>query len=127
MSDLLDHRCGSLDCHGQTARNLRIYGHEGLRLLAIDRPSSTNNTTAAGYDETYQSLVSLEPKVMTAVMGSGGAIPERLTFVRKARGTEAHKANKIWTIGDESDRCITSWLAGATDVAACKQALATTF
>ena len=26
------HRCGSLDCHGQTGRNLRIWGCEGMRL-----------------------------------------------------------------------------------------------
>ena len=34
LGDYLDHRCGSLDCHGQPGRNLRIWGCEGMRLDA---------------------------------------------------------------------------------------------
>ena len=89
VSDVLDHRCGTLDCHGVTYRNLRIYGREGLRGASTDRPSSGPiPTTVAEYDLTFQSLVSLEPEIMTDVVHDGGAHPERLTFVRKARGSD---------------------------------------
>ncbi|MGH7330597.1 MAG: hypothetical protein ACREJX_19785, partial [Polyangiaceae bacterium] len=36
-SALLDVRCGSTDCHGNVARNLRLYGSAGLRLSSSDR------------------------------------------------------------------------------------------
>lgn len=124
VSDLLDHRCGTLDCHGQTSRNLRIYGHEGLRLDATARPSSQPNTTSAEYDATFASLVGLEPEIMTSVVEAGGAHPERLTFIRKARGTEDHKGLQLWTEGDSADVCVTSWLANKTDTASCTSALA---
>jgi hypothetical protein len=124
VSDLLDHRCGTLDCHGVTYRNLRIYGREGLRFAADARPSSMPNTTKEEYDATYQSLVSLEPEIMSAVVNDHGASPERLTFVRKARGTEEHKGLALWQEGDPADVCVTSWLAGHTDAAICAQARA---
>lgn len=124
VSDLLDHRCGTLDCHGSTARNLRIYGHEGLRLDASSRPSSKPDTTVAEYDATFASVVGLEPEILAQVVREGGANPERLTFVRKARGTEAHKGLSIWAEGDPEDVCVTSWLAGKTDTATCQAALA---
>ena len=31
VSEVLERRCGTLDCHGQPARPLRIYGNTGLR------------------------------------------------------------------------------------------------
>jgi hypothetical protein len=125
VSDLLDHRCGTLDCHGVTYRNLRIYGREGLRFAADARPSSQEmSTTVAEYDATFASLVALEPETMSLVVTEGGAHPERLTFLRKARGTEDHKGLALWPEGDPQDICVTSWLAGHTDSAICKQALA---
>ena len=120
VADLLDHRCGTLDCHGTTARNLRVYGSEGLRLDPNAKPSSQPSTTVAEYDEDFASVVGLEPEVMSDVVKSGGADPERLTFYRKARGLEAHKAGTIVQAGDAQDTCIRSWLAGHTDASACK-------
>ena len=119
----LDRRCGTLDCHGSDFRNLRIFGCEGLRLDPSDMPrcraQGGKNTTPAELDATYRSLVGLEPAVMSAVIQGKGAHPELLTFVRKARGTEAHKGGTLITPGDSQDTCITSWLAGQTDTAAC--------
>ena len=124
VSDVLDHRCGTLDCHGVTYRNLRVYGREGLRLAPGDRPSSKpGTTTVAEYDATFASLVALEPEIMSQVIAEGGAAPERLTFVRKARGTEDHKGLGIWSEGGLEDCCITSWLAGKLDAATCTAAL----
>jgi hypothetical protein len=127
VADLLGRRCGTLDCHGTTARNLRLYGHEGLRLDPASRPSSKPNTTSAEYDEDFLSVVGLEPELMSGVVASGGAAPERLSLVRKARGTEHHKGGTIWNAGDVRDVCLTSWLAGKTDVASCQQAVANPF
>lgn len=125
VSDLLDHRCGTLDCHGVTYRNLRVYGREGLRFAPDARPSSKQqSTTTAEYDATFASLVALEPEIMSLVVSEGGAHPERLTFLRKARGTEDHKGLALWPEGDPQDLCVTSWLAGHTDVAMCQTALA---
>ena len=127
---LLDHRCGSLDCHGQRTRNLQIFGCEGLRLGDASpgcRISSGTDTTIEELQATYRSLVALEPVVMTTVVSGHGANPELLTFVRKARGTEAHKGGTLITPGDDQDQCITLWLANADADAgaeACARALA---
>jgi hypothetical protein len=128
VGDYLDHRCGSLDCHGQVDRNLRIWGCEGMRLDPQSLPSCSPKPVGGGFttpDEhlaTYRSLVGLEPTVMSAVVEGHGAHPELLTFVRKARGLEAHKGGALITPGDDQDVCITSWLAGQTDLNACSNA-----
>jgi hypothetical protein len=127
VGDYLEHRCGSLDCHGQMSRNLRIWGCEGMRLdphaLPICGPLGGGVTTAAEHQATYRSLVGLEPTVMSAVVEGHGAHPELLTFVRKARGLEAHKGGTLITPGDDQDVCITSWLAGNTNADACNAAI----
>ncbi len=137
VAKFLNHRCGTLDCHGQTGRNLRIWGCEGMRLNPNDIPQcsrslvgvlpngqvvSGKDTTPAEDQATYRSLVGLEPAVMTAVVQGGGAHPELLTFVRKARGIETHKGGALVTPGDFQDNCITSWLQGHTDATACGNA-----
>jgi hypothetical protein len=67
------------------------------------------------------SIVGLEPEAMSRV--AAGADPALLTMVRKARGTEAHKAGRIWAAGDDSDVCLTSWLTGTPRPDACSNAL----
>jgi hypothetical protein len=124
VGDYLDHRCGTLDCHGSTTRNLQIWGCEGMRLASTDIPQCSRAlggkaTTPAEYEATYRSLVGLEPTVMSEVVSGHGQDPELLTFVRKARGLEAHKGGVLITPGDPQDVCITSWLAGSTNMTAC--------
>ena len=60
LGAFLVHRCGSLDCHGEVGRNLRIYGKDGLRL---DPHGLTNGspTSADEYEADYRSVVALEP------------------------------------------------------------------
>jgi hypothetical protein len=128
VGDYLDHRCGTLDCHGQMSRNLRIWGCNGMRLdmfdiSSCDRSVGGSPTTPAEHQASYRSLVGLEPAAMSAVVAGGGAQPNLLTFVRKARGLEAHKGGQLIVPGDDQDRCIVSWLAGATDTGACGTAL----
>lgn len=121
VADLLVKRCGTLDCHGTAYRNLRIYGSQGMRLSPGDRPLSKGTTTAAEYEADFQSVVGLEPEILTTVV-KDGVSPDHLTFVRKARGTEHHKGGSLMQEGDAQDRCITSWLAGSTDVVGCQNA-----
>jgi hypothetical protein len=103
VADLLVHRCGSLDCHGKVERNLRLYGFSGLRLSPTDRPnvSTKTTTTAEEYDADYLSVVGLEPELLSQVVQQNGANPERLTLLRKALGTEAHKGEVLFTEGDD--------------------------
>ena len=130
VAGYLDHRCGSLDCHGSARRNLVIYGCEGLRLGDADLPGCRRmggtDSTEAEIDATFRSVVGLEPALMTAVINGKGEHPELLTIVRKARGQESHKGGSLIVAGDSQDICIASWLAGATDVNACTQAVTST-
>jgi hypothetical protein len=128
VGDYLDHRCGTLDCHGQTGRNLQIWGCEGMRLDKHDisvcsRVSGGSATTPNEHAATYRSLVGLEPAVMSEVVDGHAEHPELLTFIRKARGWEAHKGGALVIPGDDQDRCMTSWLAGETDTVACANAI----
>jgi hypothetical protein len=127
VGSYLAHRCGTLDCHGQTGRNLRVWGCDGMRLDPFDVPSCDrltggSPTTAGEHQATYRSLVGLEPSVMSAVVSGGGQHPELLTFIRKIRGTEAHKGGQLVTPGDDQDQCLSSWLASSTDDVACANA-----
>jgi hypothetical protein len=110
--------CGTLDCHGQISRNLRLFGLHGLRLRPTDNPLD-GTTTREEYDASYWSIVGLEPEVISRVVLENGARPERLTMVRKARGIEKHKGGQIMSEGDALDRCIVGWLGGADSLADC--------
>jgi hypothetical protein len=122
VSTWIEHRCGSLDCHGSRYRNFRIWGTDGMRLAIGDVPGGAP-TTSDERESTYQSLVVLEPALMRDVLSDKGVRPERLTLVRKARGLEKHEGGTIMNEGDPRDRCVTTWLAGATDSVACSTAL----
>jgi len=103
----------------------------GTYLFPGCRNSGGTNTTEAELDATYRSLVSLEPTVMSEVVQAAAANPpvlepQLLTFIRKARGWDAHKGGMIWSPGDPSDDCATSWLAGMTNATDCAAALANT-
>jgi hypothetical protein len=129
VANYLGHRCGTIDCHGNEHRNLRIYSCNGLRAVATDvaecsRRRGGRTTTEQEHVLTYRSLVGLEPSAMTEVVAGGGADPDLLTFYRKARGIENHAGNQLIVPGDDQDVCVTSWLAGRTNLTACNNALA---
>jgi hypothetical protein len=123
VADMLIQACGTLDCHGTVARNLRLYGDTGLRYSPLDVPSTLYPTTTDERAQDYDSVVGLEPEIMSQVVESGGSDPERLTFVRKARGTESHKGGAVIAVGDARDVCITTWLEGHARASACTAAL----
>jgi hypothetical protein len=122
-SHVLHRRCGSLDCHGQPQRNLRLYGQYGLRLSTLDVPGG-DPTTTAEHDENYRSLLALEPELLSDVVRDGGRDADRLTLVRKGRGSEEHKGGSAAPEGSASDRCLLSWLAGVLDTVSCEQGAA---
>ena len=134
VADYLGHRCGDLDCHGDPQRNFIIYSCDGLRLPASDGGvqllpgclTKRTFTTASEYAATYRSLVGLEPLVIANVFANQGANADDLTMIRKARGEEAHKGGALITPGDAQDICLVSWLASATNTAACAAAVSTT-
>jgi hypothetical protein len=130
VADYLGVRCGSLDCHGQPGRNMRVWNCLGMRLNPNDisfcgGPTVPREpfTTPDEYEATYRSIVGLEPTVMSTVVAGHGEHPELLTMVRKARGLEAHKGGVLITPGDAQDVCITSWLAGNVNNMECISAL----
>lgn len=121
---LLVRRCGTLDCHGSKYRNFRVYGYGGRRLDAGagDTPETPQTVTADEATATYEGLLALEPEIMRDVIAAKGVGADRLTALRKARGDEDHKGEKLWSTGDDGDVCFTSWLARATDAAKCDAA-----
>jgi hypothetical protein len=157
LNAYLVERCGTIDCHGSPARNFRIWGCNGMRLAPGQAPTCVPNdagggfTTLPEYQETYRSLVGLEPQVMSTVFTGcngaqspeGGAAypppatchPELLTMVQKARGLEKHKGGQLICLSppcppgvpdpdpyDPQDVCIVSWLEGQVNSTACGNA-----
>lgn len=121
VADAMELRCATLDCHGAEGRNLRLYSGSGLRLSASDVPGY-GSTSESEYEASYRSIVALEPAVLGAVLSDGGALPERLTLVRKARGTEKHAGGAVIEEGDDADLCLVSWLSPTLDEEACGRA-----
>ncbi len=120
---MLVRRCGEVDCHGSKYRNFRVYGYGSQRLDPNDRPDTPQTVTPAEADAVYEGIIALEPEIMRQVVRANGANPERLTLVRKGRGSEDHKGKSLFAPGDDGDKCLTSWLASTTDTAACDRAV----
>ncbi len=125
LANMMIARCGSLDCHGQPGRNLKIYGASGLRLAGGDEPTKAGPlfATANEYEADYGSVCGLEPETLAAVVQDGGKNPERLTMVQKARNSQEHKGGAVIVRGDAQDRCMLSWLTGTIDAQSCQDAL----
>lgn len=117
VSNVLNNRCGSLDCHGDPRRSVWMYNSNGMRLG--DGIPGIGATTEEEYAENYVSIVMLEPEMMHTVVLEKGRAPERLTLVRKARGAEEHKGGVALVPASYADICLTSWLSGFIDEAAC--------
>jgi hypothetical protein len=121
LSTALARSCGSLDCHGREAQNLRLYGEIGLRLDPTDIPGG-DETTPLEHQANHDSVVLLEPELLSSVWLQAGRAAARLTLVRKARGQEAHKGGAVFPEGGDGDQCLLSWLAGNVDMEACARA-----
>jgi len=122
VSRLFERRCGTLDCHGQIGRPLRIYGQLGLRFVddAGDQPGGSS-TTETEYQANYQSVIGVQPEIMTRVV-TGDLPPEALMILRKPLQLERHKGGAVFVEGDDAYNCVTSWLGGQADYTACGNA-----
>ena len=123
VADAMQLHCGTLDCHGQVGRNMRLYGLYGLRLDPTNNPLGSV-TSEAEYDASYISVVGPEPEVMARVVQHQAA-PETLTMMRKPLGIEQHKGGLLISSGDPLDRCLIGWLVGSFDANACNAVLQT--
>ena len=111
VADAMQPSCGTLDCHGQPDRNLRLFGGRGLRLDPA-KSSKDGDTDSAEYDANYWSVVALEPEILSTVVADGGQDPERWILIRKGRGTTRHKGGTLMQPNDDLDQCIVEWLKG---------------
>jgi hypothetical protein len=126
VSTALEIHCGTLNCHGNDARNMRLFGFYGVRLKDSDltgfAPTSPEEIMA-----NFESVISIEPERLSQVVRSGGAGAEKWIVLSKGRGREHHKGGTRLVPGDAADTCIMSWLtvgpgAPGINAAACKAA-----
>lgn len=122
---VVERRCGSIDCHGQLPRGLRVYGARGLRLPndAGLRPG-VGDTTREEVRATYESIVGLEPERTNALVLSGARDVYGVLFLTKPLALERHRGGASLRRGEPAERCLASWLADATDAVACASARA---
>jgi hypothetical protein len=131
VNNMLERRCGTLDCHGDVARPFIVYGQNGLRRIG-DHLNQEDLTAPQQYFTgglqptlqyellgTYQSACGLEPEQMDAVV-KGAEPPETLTLIRKPRLEEKHKGGRIWSSGSvNGDKCLVGWVTGALNPESC--------
>jgi hypothetical protein len=137
VNEALEVHCGTLDCHGAPARNMRLYGISGVRLDPHAIPGGAPKPGQPGQPPppcpdcrtsekellaNYESLIAIQPEVLNTIVAQHGVRPERWLVITKGRGTEHHKGESRMSPGDDTDRCITSWLTGVLDEAACGNA-----
>lgn len=107
---VIEKRCGSLDCHGNPARNLRVYSSSGLRLPNdAGLAPGAGDTTQEEITANYQSIITLEPEATNRVVAENGD-PYSLLIVKKPLEIEKHKGGPVIRRGDDAERCIVSWL-----------------
>ena len=128
MGDFMIRRCGTLDCHGQIGRNLRLYGEWGMRLASSDVPGQSP-TTAAEYEADYETVIGLEPEILSQVVMQGGSNPTRLRLFSKPMGLLEHKGGtlipenpSVVLTNDPQYTCIVSWLSQSVNTMACQTA-----
>ena len=109
VSIVFEKHCGSLDCHGSVARNMRIYSKDGLRLPNdAGLVPGVGETTLDEITANYHSIMTVEPERTNAVIE--GADPETLLILKKPLAIEKHKGGQVLRKGDDAEKCIRSWL-----------------
>ncbi len=116
VSPLLERRCGTLDCHGQPTRPMRIYSQLGLRHPDEQNVSGGIPTTDFEILDNYASVCGVDPEPMDKAAKDRGSSAEKLLLINKARGTAAHKGGKVVNENDAADQCILGWIRRATYV-----------
>jgi hypothetical protein len=115
VGDFMIQRCGSLDCHGQVGRPLRLYGKDALRLADAGTggtaPSTLNNTTPQEYQADFDTIVALQPEDMARVM-TGIQDPNTLLLLLKPTNSLVHKGGPVIFASppDYGFLCLVDWL-----------------
>jgi hypothetical protein len=121
VSDAFVYQCGTIDCHGNAFRNMRLYGYGSQRLDPQLGPDSRPGFRfPAEIRHNYDAITGVEPEKLIEVVNEGGRDPERLAIVAKARAVQNHKGGPVMKPGDPIDDCITSWLAKNVAVERCR-------
>lgn len=120
---VFERRCGSLDCHGSSARNMRIYSSNGLRLandsgIATGTSDTTNDERLAN----YQSILGVEPRATANVINGGD--PYTMLVLKKPLEIESHKGGQVIRRGDDAETCILTWLTSSAEAGALTNATA---
>lgn len=101
-------RCGSLDCHGDAGRPLRLYGGAGLRL----RPELRGDFTSA--EENRASVLAFAG--ISPDASAGGEVSQHLALLKGlavSAGGLAHVGGDVWqSVEDMGYRCLEAWLRG---------------
>lgn len=112
--------CGSLDCHGDQGRPLRLYSEDGLRARDALRGAPLDPVEA---DWNARSLTGIDPLT---------DLDQKLSLTKPlavSAGGVAHAGGDVFASRDDPGyRCLRAWLAGesalAESVAACTEAAA---
>jgi hypothetical protein len=118
VSDSLESRCGTLDCHGSLARNMRLYGFHGVRLKKGDI-SGMGATSSDEYTANYESVVTISPEVLSAIVARKGQGFDKWIVVTKGSGAENHKGGSRFVKNDVTYGCLLSWIQGTVNMDAC--------
>jgi hypothetical protein len=120
VSDALEINCGTLDCHGSIYRNMRLFGIYGARLNSMLVPGR-DPTTPDEYKANYDSVVSIQPENLAAIVANHGQGFDQWELILKGTNAEVHKGGQRMMKGDPTYTCIQSWVNGAVDMSACLQ------
>lgn len=123
VSQVVEKRCGTLDCHGDPSRPLRIYGRTGPRLDPAMVIGGDQATTPEELAANRLSVCGLEPERMDAVV-AGEEDLLTLSVVRKPILDEAHKGGRVFLQTSPGFVCFSSWIEGQTDLEECEKELA---
>lgn len=123
VSDALEQRCATLDCHGDIARNMRLYSYLGLRLKKPDI-SGMGTTSPEEYESNFESVVTVAPEVISALVTRHGQGFDKWIVVTKGTGAEHHKGGSRFKKNDETYKCLFSWIQGTVSVDDCMMAAA---
>jgi hypothetical protein len=128
VSTFMEKRCGSLDCHGQVGRPLRIYSDWGLRYRSEnDGQRVKGPTTPEEKNENYYAVVGLEPDLLADSVLTGGAYVD-FQLIKKpldsSGGGINHKGGPVIRVGDGDPgwRCLHGWIRGEPSKDKCLEA-----
>ena len=120
---VFERRCGSLDCHGTTARGLRIYSANGLRIPnTVGNAPGIGATTSDEINSNYAAIVGLQPEQMNAFLAKSPRTADdayQLLLLTKPLQIERHKGGAALSKGEPAEQCIVTWLTGKADQALC--------